>query len=209
MLGMVIGIVILSIGISIFKQSGMGNDPGNAMLFRISEITKFPLSNIMILSNLLYFVLEFVWGKKYIGIGTFVNWVGCSYIIAFCCDFFNRIFGTPDTLLEQVLWVLAGILVMSLGVSLYQTAELGIAPYDSLAFLIYDRTNLPYSLCRIGIDSICAVICWQIGGFLGVGTVICVFGIGPFISFFNKYVSQPLICKHVDKELKKQAMSCE
>ena len=189
---MIMGVVILSAGISIFRQSGMGNDPCNAMLFRMAEITQLSFSRTLILANVIYFALEFLLGRKYVGIGTFVNWFGCAYIISFFCSVLNRVFQTPDTLGEQILWIVVGVMVISLGISLYQTADLGVAPYDSLALLIFDRTRLPYFLCRILLDGLCAVICWQMGGSLGAGTVICAFGLGTFISFFNKYISIPL-----------------
>lgn len=191
--GMILGVIVLSGGIAIFRQSGMGNDPCNAMLFRIAELSRFPISRVIILANVLYFVLELLFGRTYIGIGTFVNWFGCGYAIAFFCSFFGRIFEMPDTFFMQVLWILAGILVMSLGISLYQTANIGISPYDCLALLILNHTRLPYFLCRVITDGCCALICWRLGGLLGVGTLICTFGLGPFIAFFNKYVSVPLI----------------
>lgn len=191
--GMTAGVVILSAGIAIFRQSGMGTDPGNAMLFRISEIALLPFSTIVLLSNLLYFAVEFFLGRTYIGIGTFVNGIGCGYIVTVCCSLLARVFGTPGTLSAQILWVIAGTLVMSLGVSLYQTAGLGIAPYDSLAILLCRYTKLPYFLCRICVDGLCGVICWRIGGHLGVGTLICLFALGPFISVFDQYVSRPFM----------------
>lgn len=192
-LGMVAGVIILSAGIAIFRQSGMGTDSGNAMLFRIAEITLFPFSTIVLLSNLVYFAVEFFLGRTYIGIGTFVNGIGCGYIVTVCCYFLERIFGTPGTFFMQLLWVLIGTLVMSLGVSLYQTAGLGIAPYDSLAILLCKYTKMPYFLCRISVDGLCGVICWRIGGHLGIGTLICLFALGPFISLFDKYVSRPFM----------------
>ena len=58
----------------------------------------------------------------------------------------------------------AGVLVLSLSASLYQTADLGIAPYDALSIIMADRLPLPYFWCRILTDSLCTVAAFLLGG---------------------------------------------
>ena len=69
-LGMVIGIVIISLGIAIFKQSHLGNDSITAMNIRLSELLGISLGVQNICTNLVFLVVEFIWGRKYIGLGT-------------------------------------------------------------------------------------------------------------------------------------------
>ena len=80
--------------------------------------------------------------------------------------------------------------VTALGVSLYQTADLGIAPYDALALEIRDHTPVPYFGCRVFTDAFCALLCWLLGGLVGLGTLFCAFCLGPFIQFFNGLISE-------------------
>lgn len=74
---------------------------------------------------------------------------------------------------------------------MYQTADLGVGPYDSLA-IILDRKlpKIKYFWCRIFVDGSCALLAVILGGFqaglIGIGTLLSAFGFGPFISFFNK-----------------------
>ena len=72
-LGMVIGIVIISLGIAIFKQSHLGNDSITALNIRLSELLGISLGVQNICTNLVFLVVEFIWGRKYIGLGTLVN----------------------------------------------------------------------------------------------------------------------------------------
>ncbi len=54
-------------------------------------------------------------------------------------------------------WSRAAVLVTALGASLYQTADLGIAPYDYLSFGLRDYTPCPYFGCRIFTDALSAL----------------------------------------------------
>ena len=40
-----------------------------------------------------------------------------------------------------------------------------------------------------------ALVCWFAGGIVGIGTAVCAFGLGPFISFFDTHFSKKLVEK--------------
>ena len=90
-------------------------------------------------------------------------------------------------------WSRAAVLVTALGASLYQTADLGIAPYDYLSLGLRDYTTCPYFGCRIFTDALSALLCWLLGGLVGLGTLICAFCLGPFIQFFDRTFSQKVL----------------
>lgn len=75
----------------------------------------------------------------------------------------------------------------------YQTADLGIAPYDYLSLGLRDYTHFQYFGCRVFTDAFCALLCWLLGGLVGLGTLICAFCLGPFIQFFNGLVSERVL----------------
>ena len=170
-LGMVIGIVIISLGIAIFKQSHLGNDSITALNIRLSELLGISLGVQNICTNLVFLVVEFIWGRKYIGLGTLVNGLGCGFIITFFYDIIAGWFGPAEQLPIQLLWVVIAVPVTAFGCSLYQTADLGVAPYDSLAL----------------------AITFLLGGLVGIGTLVCAFGLGPFIQFFNGAFSEKVL----------------
>ena len=97
------------------------------------------------------------------------------------------------SLAVQLAWVIAAVLVTALGASLYQTADLGIAPYDYLSLGLRDYTPCPYFGCRIFTDALSALLCWLLGGLVGLGTLICAFCLGPFIQFFDRTFSQKVL----------------
>ena len=191
--GMVAGIVIIALGIALFKQSHLGNDSISALNMRLAELLGISLGTQNLCTNILFFLLEFWFGRKYIGLGTFVNGICIGYIVTAFYDPIHAHFGDAPSLAVQLAWVIAAVLVTALGASLYQTADLGIAPYDYLSLGLRDYTPCPYFGCRIFTDALSALLCWLLGGLVGLGTLICAFCLGPFSQFFDRTFSQKVL----------------
>ena len=192
---MVLGVLIISIGIALFKESHLGNDPMSAFSMRLSEIFGIPLGTQNLIFNALFLLLQFSFGKKYIGAGTFVNGIILGYIVSFFYAIFVRYFGYAETfgLGIQLLWAAAAVVITSLGVSLYQTADLGVAPYDYLSLGLRDKTKKHYFVCRMFTDGVSALAAFLTGGLVGIGTLISAFGLGPFVHFFDVHFSEKWI----------------
>ena len=192
-IGMVVGIVIIGLGIALFKQSHMGNDSISALNMRVSELLGVSLGLENVCINILFFLLEIAFGRKYIGLGTFVNGIFMGYIVTAFYDPIAAAFGPAESLPMQLVWLVIAVPVTALGVSLYQTADLGIAPYDYLSLGLRDYTPFPYFGCRVFTDAVCALLCWLLGGLVGLGTLVCAFCLGPFVQFFNGLISERLL----------------
>ena len=192
-LGMIAGVVIIGVGIAVFKFSHLGNDSISALNLRIAELSGLPFSIENVLMNLCLFVPQLIWGRRYIGLGTIINSFCIGFIVTFTSDVMTAAFGTADTLPVQLFWVAVGVLVVAFGCSLYQTADLGVAPYDALSLMMADRLPVPYFGCRVFTAALCAVIAFVLGGLIGLGTLICAFGLGPFVQFFTKHFSEKVL----------------
>lgn len=193
---MIIGNVFLGMGISIFKLSGMGNDPFSGMAMALAESVGITYANFLILLNLVLFVIEFMTGRKFIGVGTFVNAILLGYIATFFHNNWLSLFGEPQLLWQRVVIVAIGVVVCSFGVSLYQTSKVGVAPYDSLSLIM--RENFPkisYFWHRMFTDALCALICFLAGGIVGLGTLVSALGLGPIIHFFDVNFTEKLLAK--------------
>ena len=136
--GMVAGIVIIALGIALFKQSHLGNDSISALNMRLAELLGISLGTQNLCTNILFFLLEFWFGRKYIGLGTFVNGICIGYIVTAFYDPIHAHFGDVA---GGAAVAGAAVLVTALGASLYQTADLGIAPYDYLSLGLRDYTH--------------------------------------------------------------------
>ena len=186
-------------GVACFKQSRTGNGPSTAMGIAVAEWIGIDFSIILIAMNCFFFIAEFIQVRELIGIGTFVNW----FLVGPTASLFDRLFtsilGTNPSFLWRIVMMVGGILLLSLANSLYQSADLGIAPYDSISIFISRNWNMRYFLARVLTDSLCVIVTLFFHGTLGIGTIICAFGLGPFISFFTKKIALPLL--HQDHSL--------
>ena len=172
--GMLVGIVVISLGVALFKFAHLGNDPFNALNIRSAELAGLPLGVQNLIYNAVFFTMQMIWGRRYVGFGTVANAVCCGFIITFFYDFLTAHFAQAATLPSQ-------------------TSDLGVAPYDYLALGLRDHTPLPYFCCRLFTDTLCALLAFLLGGLLGLGTLICAFCLGPLIQFFNTHVSENVL----------------
>ncbi|MCD8216850.1 MAG: hypothetical protein LUD01_02195 [Clostridiales bacterium] len=191
---MVIGNVFVGMGLGLFKMSSMGNAPYDGMNMAISAVTGVYYPTFQVLMNIALFVVQLAAGRKFIGIGTIVNAVFLGYIGMFFYNLFGVLCGWPETFAVRLLTVGIGVVVVSLGLSMYQQSDVGVAPYDSLA-LILDRRlpKVPYFWCRMLTDCTCALICFLFGGIIGIGTVATMFGFGPVIHFFDSHLTKKIL----------------
>lgn len=167
--GMLVGIVIISLGVALFKFAHLGNDPFNALNIRSAELAGLTLGVQNLIYNAVFFTMQMIWGRRYVGFGTVANAVCCGFIITFFYDFLTAHFAQAATLPAQLAWVAAAVVCTSLGISLHQTSDLGVAPYDYLALGLRDHTPLPYFCCRLFTDTLCALLAFLLGGAAGAG----------------------------------------
>ena len=189
---MIFGIILMGMGICLFKLSLMGNDPSSAMVMAIGNQIGISFSRLLIVFNLFWFILEICLKREIIGIGTFFNWFCVGMFADMWSQVIEKLFTLPENFAGRLVIIFIGIIILSLSCALYQTADMGIAPYDALSLIIQDRTPLPYFWCRMITDSVCAVVAFFAGGIVGLGTLVCALGLGPFINFFTNTVAKRL-----------------
>lgn len=193
---MCIGNIILGLGIAIFKFSGLGNDPFSGMVMALSDRVRIEYAVFLIMINMIIFIVEFILGRKLIGLGTFVNALLLGYVVTFFYNLIVSVAGEPGQLSQRILIVCIGVIVTSFGVSMYQLPKQGVAPYDSMSLIMTERLKkIPYFWNRVVTDAFCALICWLAGGIVGLGTLVSAFGLGPFVQFFDTYFTSKLLEK--------------
>ncbi len=190
---MVFGNIFLGMGVSIFKFAGLGNDPFSGMAMGLADLAGVQYANLLLVINLFIFVLELVFGRKFIGAGTLVNAFLLGYITTFFYGIWTHFFPLPEELWVQIPIMLAGTVVTGFGVSMYQTPNVGISPYDSMSIILSERIpKIGYFWHRIFTDAVCALICYLAGGIVGLGTLVSAFGLGPVIHFFDVHFTRKL-----------------
>ena len=112
--GMLVGIVIISLGVALFKFAHLGNDPFNALNIRSAELAGLTLGVQNLIYNAVFFTMQMIWGRRYVGFGTVANAVCCGFIITFFYDFLTAHFAQAAPLPAQLPWVAAAVIPMIL-----------------------------------------------------------------------------------------------
>ena len=141
--------------------------------------------------------------RKCIGAGTIVNMVCVGYGADLLCWLFLDVLQISMTMPLKVGALLTGSVFAGLGVAFYMTAELGIAPYDSLAVILGKmlQGKVPFQYMRICTDVTAIIIgvlfCLASGDSLwmiiGIGTICNACLNGPLIQFFRTRVTDPML----------------
>lgn len=189
-----LGNIFLGFGVAVFKLAGLGNDPFDGMNMALADFFGMYYPLLQVLVNIGFFVIQIIWGRRLIGFGTIVNAFGLGYIVAFWINVLGKFMSTPSLLILQLIMVVVGVLFCSLGLSMYQQADMGVAPYDALSIIMDEKIRkLPYFWARMITDAGCALVCFLAGGLVGLGTIISAFCLGPVIHFFDLHVSKPVL----------------
>ncbi|MHA8138510.1 YczE/YyaS/YitT family protein [Lactobacillaceae bacterium Scapto_B20] len=189
-----VGISVLSIGAAFLKQSGLGLDPFTAMNIGFSSLTHIPLGTLQLATNGILFLIVLIFDRKQIGIGTIMNMVLVGYEIEFFVSMYSKLFptatGDPFVMIVDVV---VGVILFTMGTSMYISPSLGASPYDAIAPIILKYTKLKYQLVRSIQDITIMVIAFFATGPVGVLTIIVSFFAGPLISYWNEHFSQKIV----------------
>ena len=197
-LGVVLGNTIIGIAVAGLAYSLMGNDPFTGCNMAISGGLGIGLGIYHLTVSCVILIIQLIWGRKYIGFGTIVNMCFAGYVIEYTGYGLHYCFGDPSqySFFVRLLIMLASLTVVSFGVSMYQTASLGVSPYDFLALGMTERFPTPYFVNRVCTDVTCVliIIIAVLSGFitwenshLGLGTICAAFFLGPLINMFNAF----------------------
>ena len=75
----------------------------------------------------------------------------------------------------------------------YMTANLGMAPYDCIPFLIVNRwRKLPFFAVRVTWDALAILTGFLLGSTVGVVTVLIALAIGPVVAWLGKFFAKYL-----------------
>ena len=187
-----IGIAVLSLGTAFLRGGQVGLDPFTATNTGISDNLNMSLGVYQLLANAAIFMFILVMDRHKIGIGTLLNMVLVGFEVQGFIALYQQLFGTSTSMIVVIADLLIGLILFTLGASLYMSADLGVAPYDAIAPILSDRLHLQYRTVRISQDVFFMLIGFLVGGPVGLGTVIVAFFTGPLITFWDRHVSQPM-----------------
>ena len=174
------GLAFFGFGIALFLRANLGLAPWDIFHKGLSKKLDISIGLVIVGVGLLLLLL-WIPLRQRPGVGTILN----ALEIGFVVNLTKPLVGEPDQLVVRTLMVIAGVLLIALGSALYIGAGLGSGPRDGLMLGLSKRSiaGRPISirLARTVIELTVMVAGLFLGGSIGVGTLIFMFGIGPLV----------------------------
>ena len=187
---LLLGLTVAHLGVSLFLLSDLGSDPFNVFVqgvFRsLERITRWPFlthGRTHVAISLLIVLILLVVDRSYLKIGT-----------ALCMLFGGPIIDVFTRLLQplfdgagmgfRLAALVAGCVILACGMTVVIRSDAGTGPNDLVALVISDKTRFRFSLTRVAVDAAFALLGFLLGGTVGLGTLICMFLVGPVAGIF-------------------------
>jgi uncharacterized membrane protein YczE len=174
------GLAFFGFGIALFLRANLGLAPWDIFHKGLSKKLDISIGLVIVGVGLLLLLL-WIPLRQRPGVGTILNAIEIGLVV----NLTKPLIGEPDQLIIRALMVIAGVLVIGLGSALYIGAGLGSGPRDGLMLGLSKYAIRGHQISiRVGrtfVELTVMVAGLFLGGSIGVGTLIFMFGIGPLV----------------------------
>lgn len=185
LLTLIVGLTVAHLGVSLFLLSALGTDTFTVFIQGLSRTVGLSVGTVHVIVLCLLMVVMLVSTKGYVKPGTVV----CAFCGGPIIDLFTWLFGgflneaTPMVL--RVIGVVAGCVILSLGMSIVINSNAGTGPNDLIAIILTDRLRrFSFQWVRVVCDLFFIVAGFCLGGTVGIGTIVAAFLTGPAVQFW-------------------------
>ncbi|MRX71195.1 hypothetical protein GJU40_03285 [Bacillus lacus] len=178
-----IGLLILTMGVSLIIKAGLGASAWDALAVGQSETFQLTVGTFVFINGMILIFLNSLLMKKKPELLA----AGSIFLIGLLIDFWLLIALpnlVPANTAVQYLWLLAGILAVGIGVSVYLQAKFPASPMDTLMVAIQQRFGLSLRTSRIMSESFALLLAFLFRGPIGIGTILVTFSLGFVVQYF-------------------------
>ena len=181
----VTGQILCAVAIVLMLQANIGVSPWSVLKQGLTNVTGMTFGTADVLTNVLIIAAAMILGER-IGFGS----VFCVFIPGPIIDVIQHyeLIPVQHSLRGGIIMMVAGIEVLALSTLVYMREELGSGPRDALMVALAKKTGRTAGFCRICLDAVVVVAGWLMGGQVGIGTIISMFGTGTFIELTFRLV---------------------
>ena len=179
------GLVIAHLGVALFLQSSLGTDTFTVFIQGLSRLTGLTVGTVHVIILCALMLVMLLTTKGYVKPGTVV----CAFCGGPIIDFFSWLLrdavNGASPMAVRILSMLAGCVILSLGMSVVINSNAGTGPNDLIAIILSDRLpRIQFRWVRVGCDLFCVVAGFLLGGTVGAGTIAAVCLTGPLVQFW-------------------------
>lgn len=176
---LVAGVVVSAFGITMMLQANVGLEPWSVLQQGLAQTAGITYGTAPMIVGAAAIGTAILCGESF-GIGTVVDIVLCAVSIdgLLWLDWIPEMQDLPS----GICMLLGGMELLALGTWMYMKSALGAGPRDALMVALAHKTGRSVGLCRISAEIIAIVIGFQLGGQVGIGTVISALGLGSLLN---------------------------
>ncbi|GGF24706.1 hypothetical protein GCM10010954_24500 [Halobacillus andaensis] len=179
-----LGLIIISLGISLTINAELGAGAWDAMNVGLTETFGLTVGNWVIIIGAILIVTNALIAAERPDLLAVITII----IVGKMIDFWLI---TAFTDMEitgwfyQVITLIAGIFIIAAGVALYLQPKFSLNPIDNFMVALQKRFGLSLTVSKTITEAFALVLALILGGPIGLGTIIILVCIGPFIQFLD------------------------
>ena len=171
------GLMLFGLGEGLLIVSFTGASPWSVLAQGISLNVNLTIGTITFLISFFILILWIPLNQKP-GIATILN----ALIIALVIDLCIKFVPTPSNYYNQLILAIVSVITVGIGGGMYLVSNLGAGPRDGLMVGLQKLTNFPIAAVRGTLEISVVSVGWDLGGTVGIGTLLFAFGIGPAVA---------------------------
>ncbi|MFI8684262.1 YitT family protein [Rossellomorea sp. NPDC077527] len=178
-----IGLLALSLGVSLIIKGELGAAPWDALAVGESNLLNLSIGTCIFMNGCILICINAILLKEGI------QWLAALsiFVIGMMVDYWITMgltFLEPVGFGQQLSLVLTGILILGIGISIYLQAKLPSSPMDTFMVAIHQRFGLNLRNSRLLNEAIAITLAMIFHGAVGIGTVIVACTLGFIIHIF-------------------------
>ncbi|WP_163536535.1 YitT family protein [Gracilibacillus sp. YIM 98692] len=197
-----IGILVLTLGISFTIQSELGTSPFDALLVGLYRTIGLTIGSWEIIVGFTLVLINAIASKSkpeyFAMLTSFVTGIGIDSWL-----FLQGSWLTPQNVWEQSLLLVVGILFTGIGVAIYLESSFAPNPMDRSMVILSVKTDWSLSRSRAVISVILVIVAFFFNGAIGVGTLLnallsgyIIQWVRPYITALQQHNSKPTMPSH-------------
>lgn len=182
---LLVGLAIAHLGVTLFLLSDLGTDTFTVFVQGLAGKIGISVGMMQMTVVCILMIVMLLTTKGYVKPGTVV----CALFGGPIIDFFTWILGGyingDSVMVIRMISVVAGCVILSLGMSVVINSNAGTGPNDLVAIILTDKIGkIEFRWVRMACDVFFVALGFFLGGVVGVGTVVAVFLTGPLVQFW-------------------------
>ena len=179
-----LGLFIFAIGVYLTIQANIGLAPWDCLSMGVSAKVGYSYGIVHTVISIIILIIDILLKEK-IGYGTILDALLVGNYVD--CIGYLKLVPVSDNVAVSCAMVVIGLLIMGYGQYFYMDAAQGCGPRDSLLIALGKRfPRTPIGVVQTFMVGIALLIGWLLGGPVGIGTIISVFGMGSALQLVCK-----------------------